>query len=122
MGLITWMIAVVALILGAGALYIQVSGPDAIDFSQCTIVNSGSSTTVAQTTCNALCGQKKCVMGLQSRTQQNMAPISVGGQEITDFDTNSQENLIACDELAGYGSVAGTNEIESAHVNCICCG
>ena len=114
MGLITWVIAVVALLLGASALYLQISGPEPIDFQQCTIVNSGSSGSPSQTTCNQLCGQNSCVLGLHKFSEL----ITI---DDTKPELNSQESLISCNENAVYGTLQENDEIETYSLGCVCC-
>jgi len=111
MGLITWVIAVLALMLGGLALFLQISAPEPIDFQQCTIVNSGSGGSPTQTTCNQLCGEKTCLFGLIS-SSQNHIPTS---------DLNSHESLVSCTETTAYGTVQDENGFQGANIACVCC-
>ena len=114
MGLITWVIAIIALILGASALYFQVSSPKVIDFQQCTIVSTTSGNTPAQTSCKDLCNNKRCVIGLTKFSEN----IIING---TPPEFNSQESLISCSEIAPYGEIRDTFKIENHGVSCVCC-
>ena len=115
MGAALWTITIITLILSVTAIFLQVTSPKQIDFQQCTIVSTTSGDAPARTSCNEVCNNKKCIIGLSKFSEA--ITITNG----TFPELNSQESLVSCSETVGYGQVQDAFKIENYATSCVCC-
>ena len=112
--MITGAVAVVALLIGRAALFLQLSAPEAIDFQQCTILSTTSRNPPAQTICNDICGQKTGLFGLSKFSETLAIPN-------TQLELNSQESFASCSQTIGYGTAQNEFSTDSYSTSCVYC-